>query len=253
MRVGLTWLGHSTVLVELAGLTLLTDPFFRARLGPLRRHGPVPDPHLLPAVDLVLLSHAHPDHFDAGSLAALRGHPRLLVPIGMGAVTRRVAPAAQVEELRVGEHVRVGDWTATAIAARHWRWPPMPRADSIGYLLEGPIGLYFAGDTGTFAGMRALAGRVDLALLPIGRWGPQPTPGHLTPRSAALVAAVIGARAVLPIHWGTLYPRGLDRFMPGPLHGPGAAFRTAMDAVAPDAVILGLVPGGSTSIALSPT
>ena len=91
-RVGvrLTWLGHSTVLVELPGLTIVTDPFFRDRLGLLRRHGPTPDPARLPAADLVLISHAHPDHFDPASIRALGGSPHLLVPTGMARAVHRV-------------------------------------------------------------------------------------------------------------------------------------------------------------------
>ncbi|MEO5885754.1 MAG: MBL fold metallo-hydrolase [Candidatus Limnocylindrales bacterium] len=255
VRVGLRWLGHSTVLVELPGLNLLTDPFFRDRLGLLRRHGPVPDPASLPSIDVVLLSHAHPDHFDRSSLRAVRGRPCLVVPAGLGALARRAAPVAEVHELSVGDSVEVGQWVVTAVPARHWRSPAVPGADSIGYLVEGVVvegvvHLYFAGDTGTFRGMRALDGRVDLALLPIGRWGPQPTPGHLTPASAARVAAMIGATTVLPIHWGTLYPRGLERLLPGPLRRPGVRFRRAMTEIDPSVRVIDLDPGGATTIEL---
>lgn len=250
VSVRLTWLGHSTVLVELPGLTFMTDPFLGDRLGPLKRHGPIPDPGLLPAADLVLISHAHPDHFDPASIRALGGSPRLLVPAGMVPAASRVAPAARVDGMQVGDVRGFGAWRVTAVPARHWRWPGIPGADSIGYLVEGPVNVYFAGDTGTFREMGDLTGRVDIALLPIGRWGPQPTPGHLTPRSAARVAALIGASTVLPIHWGTLYPRGLERVLPGPLREPGARFRDALAAAAPAVHIVGLRPGGSESLVL---
>ena len=94
-RIGirLTWLGHATVLVELPGLTFMTDPFFGDRLGPLRRHGPIPDPGLLPDADLVLISHAHPDHFDPASIRSLGGSPRFVVPVGMAPGNGRVACA----------------------------------------------------------------------------------------------------------------------------------------------------------------
>ena len=251
-RVGvrLTWLGHATVLVELPGLTFMTDPFFRDRLGPLRRHGPIPDPSRLPAADLVLLSHAHPDHFDPASIRALGGSARLLVPTGMARAVHRVIPSGRVDGMQVGDVHKVGGWAVAAVPARHWRWPPIPGADSIGYLVEGPVNIYFAGDTGTFREMGDLTGRVDIALLPIGRWGPQPTPGHLTPGSAARVAALIGASTVLPIHWGTLYPRGLERLLPGPLRDPGARFRSAMTKEAPAVHIVDLQPGGAESLVL---
>jgi len=249
-RVGirLTWLGHSTVVVELPGLTFMTDPLFCDRLGPLRRHGPIPDPGLLPDADLVLISHAHPDHFHPASIRALGGRPRFLVPAGMAPAMHRLVPADRVVGMEVGDGRAFGIWRTTAVPARHWRWPGIPGADSIGYLVEGPVNVYFAGDTGTFREMGDLTGRVDIALLPIGRWGPQPTPGHLTPGSAARAAALIGAGTVLPIHWGTLYPRGLERVLPGPLREPAARFRSAMTAAAPNVHIVDLQPGGSESL-----
>ncbi|MEO6206746.1 MAG: MBL fold metallo-hydrolase [Candidatus Limnocylindrales bacterium] len=252
VTVKLTWLGHSTVVVELPGLTILTDPFLGDRLGPLRRHGSVPDPELLPDVDLVFISHAHPDHFDPASIRALRGSPRLLVPAGMARAVSRIVPAGRVEGMRVGQVHASGPWRTTAVPAKHWRWPRIPGADTIGYLVEGPVNVYFAGDTGTFPEMGDLTGRVDIALLPISRWGPQPTPGHLTPGSAARVAALIGASTVLPIHWGTLYPRGLERVLPAPFREPGARFRSAMTAASPAVHIVDLRPGGSESLALRP-
>ena len=250
VSVRLTWLGHATVLVELPGLTFMTDPFFGDRLGPLRRHGPIPDPGLLPDADLVLISHAHPDHFDPASIRSLGGSPRFVVPVGMAPAVSRVVPAGRVDGMQVGDVRAVGAWRTTAVPARHWRWPGIPGADSIGYLVEGPVNVYFAGDTGTFREMGDLSGRVDLALLPIGRWGPQPTPGHLTPGSAARVAALIGASTVLPIHWGTLYPSGLERVLPGPLRDPGVRFRDALAAAAPNVHIVDLQPGGSESVVL---
>jgi L-ascorbate metabolism protein UlaG (beta-lactamase superfamily) len=159
-------------------------------------------------------------------------------------------PRLRIREVRIGDVVEHGRWAVHAVRARHWRWPMSPAARSLGYLVEGPLGIYFAGDTGAFRGMRELEGRVDLALLPIGRWGPQPTPGHLTPESAASVAATIGARVVVPIHWGTLYPRGLERLAPGPLREPADRFRRALDREAPGITACLLAPGGSARIRL---
>jgi len=251
VEIKLRWLGHSTVLIELPGLTFLTDPFFRERLGPLRRHGPVPDPAELPDPDLVLISHAHPDHFDRHSIRRLPGDPLIIVPRGMAPAVARSSTRARVREVRIGEVVEHGDWAVHAVRARHWRWPFSPAARSIGFLVEGPLGVYFAGDTGVFTGMRDLGGRVDLALLPIGRCGPQPTPGHLTPETAAGVAATIGARVVVPIHWGTLYPRGLERVAPGPLREPAERFGRALAREAPDAEARALEPGQSVRIRLA--
>ena len=246
----LHWLGHSTVLLQLPGLVVLTDPLFRKRLGPLRRHGPVPDPASLPVPDVVLLSHAHPDHFDAHSLRRVPGQPLVLVPRGMAPSVHRTTRGLTVREVRIGEVVEVGDWSIHAVRARHWRWPFTPRARSIGYLVDGPLGVYFAGDTGEFSGMKELTGRVDLALLPIARWGPQPTPGHLTPESAARVVAVIAPRVVLPIHWGTLYPAGLDRVTRAPVREPADRFGRAVADAAPGVEVPVLRPGDTAELLL---
>lgn len=215
----------------------------RDRLGPLRRHGPHPDPADLGRIDVVLVSHAHPDHFDRSSLRALDGSPVVIVPRGLGGRVRRATP--NVREIVVGESAALAPgWSVEAVAARHWRWPVAPAVATIGYVVTGPDGrgIYFPGDTSRFAGMRRLAGRVDLALLPVGRWGPHGGPGHLSPRTAAEVAADVGARIALPIHWGTFYPRGLRA---GPrLTDPPIRFRSWAERLAPDLEILLLEPGG---------
>lgn len=244
----LTYVGHATVLIEADGLRCLTDPFLRDRLGPLRRHGPTPDPVAIGPLDLVLVSHAHPDHFDPRSLGRLQGDPLVVVPHGLGRAAQRTG--RRVRALHVGESHELGDWTITAVPARHLRWPFEARARAVGYLLEGPASLYFAGDTGFFPGMADLRGRADIALLPIGRWGPHTGPGHLDADGAAAVAALISARVVVPIHWGTLYPRGLDRAYRSPLDRPAVEFGAAMARRAPECDARILVPGEASEVSL---
>lgn len=246
--VRLTYVGHATVLVEAPGLRCLTDPFLRDRLGPLRRHGPTPDPDALGPLDLVLISHAHPDHFDLRSLRRLHGDPLVIVPHGLGRAAQRAV--RRVRAVGHGEPVAVGGWTVTAVPARHLRWPFEARTNALGYLLEGPTSVYFAGDTGFYPAMSDLIGRADIALLPIGRWGPHRGPGHLDPVTAARVAALIGARFVLPIHWGTLYPQGLHRAWRRPLDEPAIAFAAAMAIEAPESDARVLGPGEATVIEL---
>jgi L-ascorbate metabolism protein UlaG (beta-lactamase superfamily) len=249
--VGVHYLGHSTVLLEVAGLRILTDPFLRDRLGPLRRHGPVPEPEAIGPIEIVAISHAHPDHFDRASLKALTGDPLVIVPRGMGGAVRRAGLRAH--EVVVGEQISIAPrWTITALPARHWRWPGAPTAATIGYLIEGPgqIGIYFAGDTTRFAGLRDLAGRVDLALLPIGTWGPHMTPGHLSPRSAAQVARDIGARVAIPIHWGTLYPAGAHRILGERLTRPSVRFAEWSRLLVPELDVQSLQPGEATIVRL---
>jgi L-ascorbate metabolism protein UlaG (beta-lactamase superfamily) len=240
----LTWIGHATVLIESGGRRFLTDPFLRDRLGPLRRRGASVDLGAIGRLDAVLLSHAHPDHFDRRSLRRLEGDPVIVVPTGLGRVIERMG--FQARELAADERTEIGGVGVVGVPARHGRWPRHPAAIAMGFLVEGPPSVYFAGDTSAFARLgAALAGRVDVALLPIGSWGPHSAPWHLGPRGAARLAHAIGARVVVPIHWGTLYPAGLARVWQSPLEAPATRFRAACAALAPstDVRVLGLGEG----------
>jgi L-ascorbate metabolism protein UlaG (beta-lactamase superfamily) len=249
-----TFLGHATVLLEVAGVRILTDPFLRSALGPLQRHGPAPDPGEL-EVDAVVISHGHRDHFDRRSIEALPGSPTIVVPRGLApdlaspAVAPAVAPA--VIELTAGQSVGLGATTIRAVAARHWISPGARRAQPVGYVIEaGPSGprVYFAGDTGRFAGMAEAVGRVDLALLPVWTWGPHLGPGHLGPRSAADVARDLAPATAIPIHWGTLYPRQLHRVWRRALREPGDRFASYAQAIAPGVDVRVLRPGETAEI-----
>jgi L-ascorbate metabolism protein UlaG (beta-lactamase superfamily) len=96
--------------------------------------------------------------------------------------------------------------------------------------------------------MAALAGRVDVALLPVGSWGPHLGPGHLSPRTAAETARDVRARIAVPIHWGTLYPAGLERRYGAPLTEPATRFATWAARVAPELDVRVLRPGEATTI-----
>ena len=92
----LTYIGHATVLIEVDGVRILTDPVLGPRLGPLRRLGPTPDPAGLGAIDAVLISHSHPDHFHGASLRAIPGRPLIVVPRGLGRSATSTCPASRV-------------------------------------------------------------------------------------------------------------------------------------------------------------
>jgi L-ascorbate metabolism protein UlaG (beta-lactamase superfamily) len=245
--LGVRFIGHATTLLDIGGVRVLTDPFIRSRLGPLERHGPVPDPNDLVA-DIVVISHGHPDHFDAPSLAALPGRPVLIVPRGLGPAARRARGAADVIEVEEGELLDVEGLRVTAVPARHWISPGAPRARPLGYVLDTGARVYFAGDTGRYPSMRDEAEGVDLALLPVWTWGPHLGPGHLGPRAAASVANELHARAAVPIHWGTLYPRHLHRVWRAPLREPGDRFAARVRELAPGVAVHVLRPGESTRV-----
>ena len=196
----------------------------------------------------MLISHLHHDHADLPSLRGIgRGVP-LLVPPGVGRFFERRGFAA-VSELAPGESRRVGTVTVTATEANHPAKSRLERdSEPVGFLLSGSRRVYFAGDTDLFDGMEALAGGLDLALLPIAGWGPTLGPGHLDPERAARAAALLAPRVAVPIHWGTLYPLGLARLRPGPFRSPPRDFAAWMRALAPQVEARVLAPGESTSL-----
>jgi L-ascorbate metabolism protein UlaG (beta-lactamase superfamily) len=199
----ITWLGHATVLIELDGVRLLTDPVLGRRVGPLVRvSGEAVDAAALAPIDSVLLSHLHADHADLGSLRRL--HAPVIAPSGAGDWLRG-AGVEVVREVSAGTEVSVGDARVIATPALHddRRRPLGRHADPVGFVVRGPLGVYFAGDTDLFEGMRELRGTVDVALLPVWGWGPSVGEGHLDPQRAAQAAAMIGPKLAIPIHWGT--------------------------------------------------
>jgi L-ascorbate metabolism protein UlaG (beta-lactamase superfamily) len=200
----LTWLGHSTVLMELGGQRLLTDPALRGRVFHLRRHGEPPGPP--GSIDAVLISHLHFDHLDLPSLRVLEPQPRVVCPTGSGALLARAGFPDPIE-LLPGESVALGDVSVTATPAEHrgTRRPGGPAVRPLGFVLRAERSIYFAGDTDLFDEMSVL-GPVDLALLPVAGYSPKLGPGHLDARRAAEAAALVRARIAVPIHWGTFHP-----------------------------------------------
>ena len=246
-----TYVGHATVLVEIDGVRLLTDPVLRRRVGPLRRHGALPDPRLAEDIDAVLISHLHHDHADVPSLRRLSRTVPVLAAPGAGDFLARLG-FGDVRELAPGDSCSVGGVRVTATEANHpaggRRFERASRA--VGFELAGQRRIYFAGDTDLFAGMEAIGGgKLDLALLPIWGWGTNIGAGHLDPERAARAAALLSARLVVPIHWGTLYPLGLARLRPEPLRAPPRELATWMRKLAPQAELRVLAPGEATSLA----
>jgi L-ascorbate metabolism protein UlaG (beta-lactamase superfamily) len=203
-RRAVTWVGHATVLLDVDGNRLLTDPVLRHRIGPLVRTAPAIAVQSLGRVDGVVISHLHADHVDLPSLRLLGPGIPVLVPAGAGEWLRRHG-IEDVHELRAGDTSSLAGFEICATPAVHdaRRWPLGPRADALGYVIRGSVSAYFAGDTDLFAGMADLHGLVDVALLPIWGWGRAIGPGHLDPERAARAAGLIAPRVAIPIHWGT--------------------------------------------------
>jgi len=245
----LTWLGHATVLLEVGGARLLTDPLLRDRVGHLRRHGASPPPDVSERLDAVLVSHLHLDHLDAASLRRLPRDVTVLAPVGAGALLRRLG-FVRTKEVTIGERVQIGDAAVTAVPAAHdgRRHPLAPLAEAIGFVISGERTVYFAGDTDLFDGMEKTIGPTDAALLPIWGWGPSIGPGHMDPLGAARAAALLHPRVAVPIHWGTFFPAGLARLRGSALVEPPKEFSKQASRLAPDVEVRVLAPGESLAL-----
>lgn len=246
----LTFLGHSTVLIDLDGVRVLTDPLLgHLAAGAIRRQVPVVLPEMLAGLSAVFISHGHLDHLDIASLRALPGEPALIVPVGLGRVVSRASHGG-VHEMRAGDRLQVGGLALEAVHAEHGRRRSLftSAEEALGLLIVGSTSLYFAGDTDLFPAMSDLAGRVDVALLPVGGWGPTLGRGHLDPVRAAEAAAQIQPAIAVPIHWGTLFPIGLRRLARRRFEGPGEAFHDAVATRAVRVDVRILQPGQSMAL-----
>jgi N-acyl-phosphatidylethanolamine-hydrolysing phospholipase D len=216
----ITWVGHSTLLVQLDGVTLLTDPQWSDRASPWARVGPgrVTPPGLrfedLPPIDLVLISHDHYDHLDEPTVRRLwQAHrPRFLAPLGFRAWFAARGIDA-VEELDWWEERAVKGLRLVCVPAQHWSartlWDENRRLWSGWAVLGRDRRLYFAGDTGYYAPLFEAIGRrlgpFDLAAIPIGAYRPAAlmARSHTTPEQALRVLEDVRGRRLVPIHWGT--------------------------------------------------
>lgn len=237
-----TWWGHATCTIEDSGVRLLTDPLFARRFAHLRRRrGEVPPPRAAVA-DAVLISHLHSDHLHLPSLSRLAPGSPLIVPRGAVAavpglrVLRRVR-GLRITEVAPGDEVAVGALRVRAVPALHdgRRLPVGPRrAPALGYVVEGEARTYFAGDTALFDAMAEVVGPVDVALLPVGGWGPYLGHDHLDAVRAAHALALLAPRSAIPVHYGTYWPIGMDGIRPHEFHSPGDEFVRQAARLAPE-------------------
>jgi L-ascorbate metabolism protein UlaG (beta-lactamase superfamily) len=252
-----TWWGHSTVWLADSDVTLLTDPVLTDRVAHLRRMvGPTPLVNSAP--DAVLLSHLHADHFHLASLRLVPGNPVLVVPRGAAAfVAKTMGPsyASRCVELAPGEETTIGAVRVRAVPAAHdgGRGPwSRSQALAIGFVVEGAARTWYAGDTGLFDEMSQI-GPLDLALVPVGGWGP--TLGahhHLDAADAAEALRRVKAAWAVPVHYGTLWPIGMARLRLHMFREPGPRFAELASRAAPETRVRVLAQGESLTVERAP-
>jgi len=235
VELAVTWWGHSSVTVELGATRIGTDPLLVDRFAHLRRHGVTPAPAAAD-LDLVLISHLHGDHLHVPSLRRVDPRAPLVVPRGASALLTGLG-RRDVIEVAPGDRLDVAGVTIEVLAAQHDdRRHPLSRrrAPAIGFRVDdGVRSFWYPGDTGRDPAM-AEVDPVDLALVPIGGWGPTLGDEHLGPEDAAIAVDLVGAAYALPVHHGTFWPVGLKTVHRANHHRlfvtPGPRFAAAMQA-----------------------
>jgi L-ascorbate metabolism protein UlaG (beta-lactamase superfamily) len=241
-RVTVAWIGHATVLINFFGITILTDPVLYPRIGirlpgftigPKRLTAPAIEFHELPKIDVVLLSHAHFDHFDLRTLHRFDENTNVITASNTRDLLRWTR-LRDITELRWGErktlNTAAGEIDISAFPVKHWG--ARKRRDDYrgynGYLLErNGRRIIFAGDTAmtdNFAELRR-HGEVDLAIMSIGAYNPW-IRSHCTPEQAVEMADAAGARFIMPVHHQTFrlsfepLREPIERFKAGLRGGP---------------------------------
>ncbi len=226
----LTWVGHSTFLIQLQGQNIITDPVWSNRMAFHKRLAPPGIPiDDVPSIDVILISHSHYDHLSISSIRRLAGGKQLLVPAGLSAKLK-LKGFSRVKELHWWESVTIGAVKYTFVPSQHsTRRNPWDSNSSHwgGWMLEAvqhPHGgrrasetgggmnrsaascIYFAGDSGYFSGFKDIGKRfnVDIALMPIGAYEPEwfMGPQHVTPEEALRAFKDTGASVFVPMHYG---------------------------------------------------
>lgn len=236
------WLGHACFLLQLAGRTILTDPYLTEYASPVplrttRRLVPAAIRiGQLPAVDTILVSHNHYDHLDAPALKQLAARfpgARVHVPLGLGALMSSLGFRQITEQDWFDRHEHEA-LAVTAVPAVHMSRRGLMDTNSTlwcGFRCDvADYSVYFAGDTAygaTFADIGARLGPCDLGLVPIGAYQPRTlmAPVHATPEEAVRIGEDLGARRLIGMHWGTI------RLTTEPMLEPPGRFLAAPGAI----------------------
>ena len=212
----ITWLGHSTLLLELDDATFLIDPVWGERIspfawfGPKRWYAPPLSMENLPEINAVIISHDHYDHLDKHSIEALKDKSqKFIVPLGVGSHLEYwgVAPD-KIIELQWWENTQIENVEVTATPARHASGRHLLDLDKTlwaGYAFKGNRSVFYSGDTGLFPGFKEIGERLgpfDLTMIEVGAYNKHWPDWHLGPEQAVIAHEWVGGARLLPLHWG---------------------------------------------------
>lgn len=213
----ITWLGHSTLLIEIEGHLILTDPIWGERtspltwIGPQRWYAPPLPLSEVPDLDAVVISHDHYDHLDYPTIVAMKDwDTTFIAPLGVGAhLAYWGVPEERIVELDWWDEHMLGDLRLVATPARHASGRHLLDQDRTlwaGYALIGASHrVFFSGDTGLFPGMTEIGDRLgpfDVAMIEVGAYGQAWPDWHLGPEQAVRAQQMLQGRLLLPVHWG---------------------------------------------------
>lgn len=206
-----TWIGHSTFLIQMNGVNILTDPVWAKRMGFQKRlTAPGISLDELPEIDVVVISHGHYDHLDFPTLKQLKGNPHYFVPVGLGSLFKRKG-YQKVTELSWLESAEHGGITLHFVPAQHWTRRSLRDMNTShwgGWILQTAQEIfYFVGDTGYFRGFQQIAERftIDTVFMPIGAYEPEwfMADSHISPEDSVKAFIELKAKYFVPMHYGT--------------------------------------------------
>ncbi|PLR80913.1 MBL fold metallo-hydrolase [Bacillus canaveralius] len=209
----ITWVGHSTFLIQMSGLNILTDPVWASRMG-LQKRQTAPGIQIdqLPEIDVVIISHGHYDHLDFGSIRRLKGSPVFYVPAGLKSAFRRRG-YKKVVEANWWDSFTEARLQISFVPAQHWTKRSLTDTNTSHWggwvfagLEAGARSVYFVGDTGYFNGFKEIADRftLDIVLMPIGAYEPEwfMSTSHINPEDAIKAFLQLKGQTFIPMHYG---------------------------------------------------
>ncbi|WP_026694012.1 MBL fold metallo-hydrolase [Peribacillus kribbensis] len=210
-RASVTWIGHSTFLIQMDGLNILTDPVWARRMGVQKRLTlPGVPIEQLPAIDIVVISHGHYDHLDFGTIKKIGGSPVFYVPAGLKALFNKKGYQKVIEADWWEDFTHAG-LKLTFVPAQHWTRRTLRDTNTShwgGWIMEPEEGrsIYFAGDSGYFRGFKEIGEKfeLDIILMPIGAYEPEwfMSVSHINPEDAVKAFLEMNGKLFIPMHYG---------------------------------------------------